>query len=209
MKMKNGKSIFAVAALTVIFWVGSANSADNSADFATETQNLIARTIEANINNAVRNVGSDQTVFSEMQNRMMSTVSSAIKQNTAARKRAAVIETCMECRAMQPITFDITSRTVLFDAETQERINRAMAKRIEETIRVISSDPAVARSVQDKMMKERMAANPLRQNMQPFMMSRLFSDPTMINVAGKKDENSEKQPDKITCSAGDAGFPNC
>ena len=81
MKMKNGKSIFAVAALTVIFWVGSANSAnlaDNSADFATETQNLIARTIEANINNAVRNVGSDQTVFSEMQNRMMSTIPSTI-----------------------------------------------------------------------------------------------------------------------------------
>ena len=209
MKMKNRRNMLVVAALAVIFWAGSANSADFFADFGTETQNLVTGTIEANISNAVRNVGSDQTIFSEMQNRMMSMVSSAIKENTAARKRATVIETCMECRAMQPIRFDITSRTALFDAETQDRINRAMAKRIEDTIRVISSDPAVARSVQEKMMKERMAVNPLRQNMQPFMMSRLFSDPTMINVAGKKDENAEKQPEKITCSAGDAGFPNC
>lgn len=209
MKMKNRRIMLVVAALTVIFGSGSANSADFSADFGTETQNFVTRTIEANINNAARNVGSGQTIFSDMQNRMMSMVSSAIKQDTAARKRATVIETCMECRVMQPIKFDVTSQTALFDAETQERINRAMAKRIEETIRVISSDPAVALSVQEMMMKERMATNPLRQNMQPFMMSRLFSDPSVINVAGSKNESAEKQPDKITCSAGDAGFPTC
>jgi len=203
--MKRERNIFVMAALSIIFFAGSAISAD----FGTETQNLIAQTMEAKINSAVQGVFSDQTVFNNMQNRMMSIVSDAVKQNTAARKRAAVIETCMECRAMQPIKVVISGRTTVLDADTQNIVNRAMAKKIEDTIRVISSDPAVARSVQEKMMKERMAASPLREKMQPFMMSNFIANPTEVSLAGKTYRNAKNQLNRARCSAADGRFPNC
>ncbi len=203
--MKRERNIFAMAALSIIFFAGSATSAD----FGTETQNLIAQTMVAKINSAVQGISSDQTVFNNMQNRMMSIVSDAVKQNTAARKRAAVIETCMECRAMQPIKVVISGRTTVLDADTQNIVNRAMAKKIEDTIRVISSDPAVARSVQEKMMKERMAASPLREKMQPFMMSNFIANPTEVSLVGKTYRNAENQSKKARCSAADGRFPNC
>lgn len=204
--MKNKKIMIIVAAVAIMLGAGSVESAE----FGTEdTQKIIGRVIEANISSVVQTTGSDQTIFNDMQNRMMSMISSAIKQDAAARKRATVIETCMECRAMQPIKYDVSTQTALFDAETQESVNQAMAKKIKETIRQISSNPAVALSVQKQMMKNRMATNPLQQKMQPFIMSKLLSDPTMINVASQQNENTGKQLEQTTCSAGDAGFPNC
>ncbi|MCI5123299.1 MAG: hypothetical protein D3925_02175 [Candidatus Electrothrix sp. AR5] len=204
--MKKGRNIFVMAAaLSIIFFTGSAQSAD----FDTETQNLITQTMEAKINSGVQGVFPDQTIFNKVQNRMMSTVSDVVKQNTAVRKRAAVVETCMECRAMQPLKVVISGQTTLLDADTQDIVNRAMAKKIEDTIREISSDPAVARSVQEKMMKERMATSPLRKKMQPFMVSNFMSHPTEVILIGKTNINAENQLDKIRCSAADGRFPNC
>ncbi|MCI5208235.1 MAG: hypothetical protein D3910_05460 [Candidatus Electrothrix sp. ATG2] len=191
--MKRARSIFVMTALSIIFYAGPAMSED----FGTETQNLITQTIEAAMNSAIQG-GGDQTVSSEMQSRMMSRVSNVVKQNTAARKRATVIETCMECRAMQPIKVVISNQTTFLDAETQKLVNQAMAKKIEETIRVISSDPVVARSVQEKMMSKRMATSPLREKMQPFIMGRLLSDSTEINFTEGNGINAESQLDKVT-----------
>ncbi|MDU9048993.1 MAG: hypothetical protein Q3M30_09080 [Candidatus Electrothrix sp. Rat3] len=207
--MKNKKSLLVTAVLTVIFFTGSARAAD----FATETQDLITQTItrvvEANINNAAAENVSGQTVVKDIQNSMMTKISDAVKQNTAARKRANVVQTCMECRVMQPIEVVVAGKSTLLSADVQERINQAMAKKIKETIRVISSDPAVARMVQDRMMVPRMAASPLRQDMQPFMMSKLLTDPNAMNMIGSQADNTNRQADKLTCTAGDAGFPNC
>jgi hypothetical protein len=203
--MKTRRNIFVMAALSIIFFTGSAKSAD----FGTETQNIIAQAMEAQINSDVQGVFSDQTVFNKVQNRMMSTVSDVVKQNTAARKRANVVKTCMECRAMQPLKVVISGRTTLLDADTQDLVNRAMAKKIEATIREISSDPAVARSVLEKMMKERMATNPLQKKMQPFMMSNFISHPTEVVLVGKTNINADNQLEKTRCSAADGRFPNC
>jgi len=203
--MKKGRNIFVMAALSIIFFAGSAKSAD----FATETQNPIAQTMEAKINSTIQEIFSDQTVFNQMQSRMMSTVSDAVKQNTAARKRANVVKTCMECRSMQPLKVIISGQTTLLDADTQDIVNRIMAKKIEDTIRVISSDPAVARSVQEKMMKERMATSPLQKKMRPFMISNFMSHPTEVSLVGKTHRNALKLLDKIRCSAVDGRFPNC
>jgi uncharacterized membrane protein len=207
--MKNTGSLFVMTALTVIFFTGSARSAD----FGTETQALITKTItqaiDANINRVASGDSTDQTMIKKIQSSMMTKISDTVKQNTAARKRAAVIETCMECRAMQPIKIIVSGKSTFFDADIQERINQAMAKRIEETIRVISSDPAVARIVQDRMMVPRMAASPLRQEMQSFMMSKLLSVPSTMNVADNKTENTNSPLAKAKCTTTDSRFPNC
>jgi hypothetical protein len=208
--MKNNSSLLATSVVTVLFFTGSARAAD----FGTETQDLIMQTItravEANISNAAAGNVSGQTVAGEIQNSMMTKISDAVKQNTAARKRANVVQTCMECRVMQPIKVVMAEKKNTFlSADIQERINQAMAKKIEETIRVVSADPAVALMVQERMMAPRMAASPLRQAMQPFMMSRLLADPSAMNVIGNQTDNTAGQANKLSCSAGDAGFPNC
>ena len=61
---------------------------------------------------------------------------------TAARKRASVVKTCMECRAMHPIKVVVSGQTTVLDADTQEIINQAIAKKVEATIWEISSDPS-------------------------------------------------------------------
>lgn len=204
--MKNKISLLITAVLTVIFFTGSARAAD----FGTKTQNLIPQTItqavEANINNVAAGNVSSQTVFKEIQNSMMTKISDAVKQNTAERKRANVVKTCMECRVMQPIEVVVAGKSTFLDADIQERINQAMAKRIKETIRLVSSDPAIVRGVQERTMVPYMATSPLQQKMQPFMMSKLLSDSSaMISKAS----NTDRQADKLTCSDSDARFPNC
>ncbi|MCI5120316.1 MAG: hypothetical protein D3908_03810, partial [Candidatus Electrothrix sp. AUS4] len=153
--------------------------------------------------------GANQSMIQEIQNRMMTQISDAVKQNTAVRKRATVVETCMECRAMQPIKVVVSGQSSFLDADIQERINQTMAKRIEESIRVISSDPAVAGMVQERMMAQRMATNPLRQDMQPFIMSGLLPDQGIINVTNKNTGKRDNPLAKTTCSAADSRFPNC
>jgi hypothetical protein len=148
-------------------------------------------------------------VVKDIQNSMMTKISDAVKQTTAARKRASVVQTCMECRVMQPIEVVVAGKSTFLSADIQERINQAMAKKIEETIRVVSSDPAVASMVQERMIVPRMAASPLRQAMQPFMMSKLLTDPNAMDVIGSQADNTGRQTNKLTCTAGDAGFPNC
>ena len=219
--MKNMKNntgrLFVTAVLTVIFLTGSARAAD----FGSETQNLmtetITRALEANINNMANNMAnnatagnvSSQPVLQEIQNRMMTQISGAIKENTAVRKRETVVATCLECRALQPIEVVVSGESPFLDADIQERINQAMAKRIEETIRVISSDPAVASMVQERMMAQRMATSPLQQDMQPFIMSGLLSDPGAINVANNTTEDANNPLTKATCSTTDSRYPNC
>ena len=199
--MKKGTNLLVMTAASIIFFAGSATAAT--------TRDLTAQTMETKINGVVQGVFSDQTVFTEMQSRMMVTINDSVKKNTAARKRASVVKTCMECRAMHPIKVVISGRTTVLDADTQGIINRAMAKKVEATIREISSDPAVASRIQEKMMKERMPTNPLREKMQPFMMSSIMNNPAEINVAGKNDTDAEKKLSKVTCPAVDGIQPNC
>ena len=61
-----------------------------------------------------------------------------------------------------------------------------MAKKVESIIREIFSDPVMASSVQEKMMKERMPTNPLREKIQPFMISNIMFEPVEMNIAEKK-----------------------
>ncbi|WP_339137088.1 MAG: hypothetical protein WGN25_03835 [Candidatus Electrothrix sp. GW3-4] len=203
--MKRGRNLLVIATLSIIFFSRPAISSE----FGKETQNLMAQTMATKINNVVQNIFSDQTVFKNMQNNMMSIVSDTVKQNTAARKRARVVETCMECRAMQPIKVVISGQSSVLDAATQKMVNQVMAKKIEETIRVISSDPIVASSVQERMMKERMATNPLQEKMQPFMISRFMLEPTTVNIAQKNYNTAKKQLKNTSCSSGNPRLPNC
>ena len=214
--MKNPGSIVVIAVsavASILFFAASASCAALAADFGIETQNLITRSItraiEANINNAATGDVSVQPMIREIQNSMMTKISDAVKQDTAVRKRAAVIETCMECRAMQPIELVVSGKSTFLDADIQERINQAMAKRITETIRVISSDPAVAGIVQERMMTQRMTASPLRQEMQPFIMSRLLSDPEAINVTDNTVGKADRSLAQASCPDTDSRFPNC
>jgi hypothetical protein len=145
-----------------------------AATFAEETQNLITQQVTAGINGNMQKILADQTILPKMQQSMMTMMSETIKKNTAERKRETVVKTCMECRVGKPLKVEITSRTSILDADTQTIINRKMAAMIEDTIREKSSDPAVARSVQERMMGERMSKSILQTKMQPYMMGAIF-----------------------------------
>ena len=168
-----------------------------AATFAEETQELITQQMTARIDGNMQKILADQTTFPKMQRSMMTMVSETIKKNTAERKRATVVETCMECRTAKPLQVKITGRTTVLDADTQTIINQNMAIMIENTIREKSSDPAVARSVQERMMGERMPKSILRTKMQPYMMGAIF-DSTGGSLAEKKGAESIAQVTKDT-----------
>lgn len=169
--MKTGRNLIAMMAAGILFSAGSASAQT----FAVETRDLAARTIKNKADSVMQQVIPEQTALIEIQQRMMTTISEAIKKNTTERKRASVIATCMECRAMTPIKLVVSAQADVLDADTQAAVNQKMAEKIEATIRDISSDPAVARVVQDRMMTDRMKSNPLRTEMQPFMMSNILN----------------------------------
>ncbi len=139
----------------------------------------------------------DQTILPKMQQSMMTMMSETIKKTTAERKRATVVETCMECRVGKPLNVEITSQTSILDADTQAIINQKMAAMIEDTIREKSSDPAVASSVQERMMGERMPKSILRTKMQPYMMGAIFGS-TGGYLVGKEQINSVAQVTQVT-----------
>ncbi|MCW5202652.1 hypothetical protein VT98_10394 [Candidatus Electrothrix communis] len=163
-----------------------------AATFAEETQELITQQMTARINGNMQKMLADQTIFSKMQQSMMTMTSKTIKKSTAERKRATVVETCMECRTAKPLKVKITGRTTILDADTQAIINQKMAAMVTDTIRKNSSDPTVARSVQEKMMGERMPKSILRTKMQPYMMGAIF-DSTGGSLAEKKGADSVAQ----------------
>ncbi|XOF32161.1 MAG: hypothetical protein ACL93V_08860 [Candidatus Electrothrix sp. YB6] len=215
--MKTGRNFIAMMAAGILFSTGSAGSA-SAQTFDAETRNLAAQTMEKKANSVVLKVFPDQTAFSEIQQRMMATASEAVKKSTAARKSASVIETCMECRAMTPIEFVVSAQTDVLDAETQAAVNRKMAEKIKTTIQEISSDPAVARVVQGRMMQERMKDNPLRAGMQPVMMSNILNSTetsTAINVTERNRRIAivksilNRELNRETCSDKNDGQPNC
>ncbi len=203
--MKTTRILLITITAGIIFLTTSATATT----FNSEAGDDMMRTMERRINNVVQEVFSDQTAFTEMQGKMMATISDAVKKDTAVRKRATVVETCMECRAMQPIKVVVSGRTTVLDGDTQEIINQGMAKKVEKTIREFSSDPAVASNVQERTMKERMANNPLRYKMQPFMMGNIMGGPPEINVARKKNTTIESSLNKTSCPSGDGVFPSC
>ena len=215
--MKTRRNLIAMMAAGILFSTGSAGSA-SAQTFDTETRSFATQAMEKKVNSVVQKVFPDQTAFTEIQQRMMATASEAVKKSTAARKSASVIETCMECRAMTPIKFVVSAQTDMLDAETQAAVNRKMAEKIEATIHEISSDPAVARVVQGRMMQERMKSNPLRTGMQPFMMSNILNSTetsTAINAAERNRRVAlvksilNREMRKETCSGGDGAQPNC
>lgn len=184
----------AIALTTCIFFTANPTWA---VTFAEETQELITQQMTARIDGNMQKILADQTTFPKMQRSMMTMVSETIKKNTAERKRATVVETCMECRTAKPLQVKITGRTTVLDADTQTIINQNMAIMIENTIREKSSDPAVARSVQERMMGERMPKSILRTKMQPYMMGAIF-DSTGGSLAEKKGAESIAQVTKDT-----------
>ena len=141
-----------------------------AATFAEETQELITQQMTAKIDGNMQKILADQTISQKMQKSMMTKISGMIKKTTAERKRATVVETCMECRVGKPLKVEITGLTTIEDTGTRTIIKRKMAEMMVDTIRVKSSDPAVARSVQKRMMDERMSKSILQANMQPYMM---------------------------------------
>ncbi|MCI5162241.1 MAG: hypothetical protein D3917_09530 [Candidatus Electrothrix sp. AX5] len=168
-----------------------------AATFAKETQKLITQQVTAGINGNMQKILADQTILPKMQQSMMTMMSETIKKTTAERKRATVVETCMECRVGKPLNVEITSQISILDADTQAIINQKMAAMIEDTIRVKSSDPAVASSVQERMMGERMPKSILRTKMQPYMMGAIFASPGGYLV-GKEQINSVAQVTQVT-----------
>jgi hypothetical protein len=139
-----------------------------------DTQQLINQRMKDKITQNVEQGFANEAIFLNMQDSMMAIMSETIKKNTAARKRATVVQTCMECRVGKPLKIEVTGKTAILDMDTQAIINQKMAAMVEETMRKISSTPAVALSVQKKMMNERMKDNILRIKLQPYMMGMIF-----------------------------------
>ncbi len=154
-----------------------------------DTQQRINQRMTDKITENIKQGFADKTTFLNMQDSMMTIMSETIKKNTAARKRATVVQTCMECRAGKPLKIEVTGKTAILDLDTQTIINQKMAIMIEETMRETSSIPAVARSVQKKMMDERMKNNILRPKLQPYMMGTIFGSPEG-HLAKKKENGS-------------------
>ena len=167
-----------------------------------DTQQRINQRMTDKITENIEQGFADKTTFLNMQDSMMTMMSDTIKKDTAARKRATVVQTCMECRVGKPLKIKITGQTAIMDLDTQTIINQKMATMIEETMREISSTPAVARSVQKKMMDERMKVNILRPKLQPYIMDRVFG-PSEGYLAQKKKtdsiiQNQQADPQLVT-----------
>ncbi len=157
-----------------------------------DTQEFINQRMVDKITTNVDQGFSDKAIFLNMQDSMMAMMSETIKKNTAERKRATVIQTCMECRVGKPLKVEITGQTAILDLDTQKIINQKMTTMVEETMRKISSTPAVALSVQKRMMDERMKGNILRTKLQPYMMGMVFGS-SEGHLAKKKEINSIDQ----------------
>jgi len=168
-----------------------------AATFAEETLELITQQMTAKIDGNMQKILADQTISQKMQKSMMTKTSGMIKETTAQRKRATVVKTCMECRSGKPLKIEITGLTTIQDTGTRTLIKQKMADIMLETIREKSSDPVVARSVQKRMMDERMPKSILQANMQPYMMG-VILDSTRGNIADKKRADSVAQVTRDT-----------
>ena len=96
----------------------------------------------------------------------------AIKNKTAERKRLNPVEVCMQCR-VEPIKITLSNQGTSIGSETQALVNQKMVAMVKGTIQKHSSDPAVVRIIQEKMMGERMQKNLIQEKMQPMIMERM------------------------------------
>ncbi|MCI5144578.1 MAG: hypothetical protein D3923_03410 [Candidatus Electrothrix sp. AR3] len=172
--MKTSKNLLSILTAGIILSASVATAANYKISLGADTQDLISQNMTKKIHQAMRENIADPALSGEIQNAMMTIISDTVKSSTAARKRAAVVKSCMECRVGKPLKVVISGQVDILDADTQTQINQNMAAVLEETIREKSSDPAVAGLVLEKMMGERMQVNFLREKMQPIMAAKML-----------------------------------
>ena len=171
--MKTSKSLMNILTAGIILSASVATAANYKISLGADTQDLISQNMTKKIHQAMRENIADPALSGEIQTAMMAIISDTVKSSTAARKRATVIKTCMECRVGKPLKVVISGQVDILDTDTQNQINQNIAAVLEETIREKSADPAVAGLVQEKMMGERMQANFLREKIQPIMSAKM------------------------------------
>ena len=201
--MKSLKNLMGLATVGIILSASIATAANYQISLGNDTQDLISQNMAKKMKQAMAENIADPALSGEIQNSMSSIISDAIKLNTATRKRASVVQTCMECRVGKPIKVVISGKVDILDTDTQVIINQNMAKMVAGTIRENSSDPAVARIIQEEMMGKKMQGNALREQIQPMMQAEILGSALVPGQALQTDEiidtaalfnNDDQQP---------------
>ncbi|MCI5145861.1 MAG: hypothetical protein D3923_10110, partial [Candidatus Electrothrix sp. AR3] len=114
--MKTSKSIMNILTAGIILSASVATAANYKISLGADTQDLISQNMSKKIYQAMRENIADPALSGEIQNAMIAIISDTVKSSTAARKRAAVVKTCMECRVGKPLKVVISGQVDILDA---------------------------------------------------------------------------------------------